>query len=60
MLSFLDTGAGPNVIRADCVPEEVLRNLDRTREVIKLSTASKAPLLTLGIVKIHVKVDDYT
>ena len=60
MLSVLDTGAVHNVIRAECVPEEVLRTLDTTREVVNLSTASKVPLPTLRIVKFHVKVDNYT
>ena len=60
MLSFLYIGAGHDVIRADCVPEEVLSTLYTTREVVNLSTASNAPLTTLGIVNLHVKVDNYT
>ena len=59
-LSVLDTGAGPNVIRASCVPDEVLKTIDKDREVVNLTSASRDPLKVLGIVHLHVQIGDYT
>ena len=59
-LSVLDTGAGPNVVRASCVPEEARKTIDKEREVVNLTSASRDPLKVLGIVHLHVKVGDYT
>ena len=51
-LSVADTGAGPNLIRADCVPLEILANLNRDRRIINLSSASKHKSHTIGVVYI--------
>ena len=56
LLSVLDTGAGPNLIRADLLPEPVLHKLDTSREVVNLSSASGHGLDVLGITRLSVKV----
>ena len=40
-LSVTGTDAGQNRIRADCVPPEILANLNRDRRIINLASASK-------------------
>ena len=58
-LSVADTGAGPNLIRADCVPPEVLAKINRDRHVVNLASASKHKLHTIGIVNLHVNLGGY-
>ena len=40
-LSVADTVTGPNLIRADCVPPEILANVNHDRRIVKLASASK-------------------
>lgn len=37
---MLDTGAGPNLVKAACLPEEFVANANRNREIVNLSSAS--------------------
>ena len=45
-LSVADTDAGPNLRRADCVPPEILANVNRDRRIFNLASASKYKLHT--------------
>lgn len=58
-LTVFDTSAGPNLVRANVLPEEVLRNLDKSREIVNLTSASKHRLTTLGLVRLCVQVGAY-
>ena len=49
-LSVADTSAGPNLIRADCVPAEILANVNRDRRIVNLASASKHKLHTIEVV----------
>lgn len=48
--TVFDTGAGPNLIRVDLLPREVLATIDRERPVANLASESNHRLVTLGIV----------
>ena len=60
VLSVLDTGAGPNVIRADAVPDGLVDSIDTSKNVVNLSSASRDPLDVLGILYLHVKIAGYS
>ena len=57
---FLDTGAGPNLIRADLLPQDGLNRAMREREIVNLRSASQHRLDALGIVTLTVKIADMT
>eukprot|EP00171_Calliarthron_tuberculosum_P021901 IDg21901t1 len=57
-LTVLDTGAGPNLIRAALLPEDTLNKLDQSRETVNLSSASKHRLDVMGLVSLTVTVAD--
>ena len=57
-LTVLDTGAGPNLIRADLLPEQVISKINRSREIINLSSASNHKIDVLGTTLLTVKVGD--
>lgn len=59
-LTVLDTGAGPNLIRSGLVPEEFLAQMDKSREVVNLSSASKHRLDVLGLIPLTITVADLT
>ena len=56
LLCVLDTGAGPNLIRADLLPDDTLKKLDTSRAVVNLSSASGHGLDVLGITRLSVRV----
>ena len=58
-LSVADTGSGPNLIRADCVPPEILANVNRDRRIVNLASASKHKLHTIGVVYLWMDVGGY-
>ena len=58
-LSVADTGAGPNLIRADCVPPEILANVNRDRRIVNLASASKHKLQTIGVVHLWMDIGGY-
>lgn len=60
MLTVLDSGVGPNLIRAAILPREVLNSIDTTREVVNLASASNHRLDVLGIVNLSVTVGTQT
>ena len=58
-LSVADTDAGPNLIRADRVPPEILANVNRDRRIVNLSSASKHKLHTIGVVYLWMDIGGY-
>ena len=56
LLAILDSGAGPNLIRADHLSEDALRGIDTSREVVTLASASGHSLDVLGITRLRVQV----
>lgn len=60
VLTVLDTGAGPNLIRADLLPPAALEACDKDREVVNLSSASNHRLETLGVLHLTVKIGNFT
>ena len=58
-LCVFDTGAGPNLIRADLLSENVLRKLDRKRKIVNLRSASTHQIEVLGITSLIVEVNGY-
>ena len=59
-LTVLDTGAGPNLIRSDCLDSEALATIDTSPDIVSLASATKHRLDTLGIVTLTVTVAGYT
>ena len=55
LLTVLDTGAGPNLIRAAVLPQRLLQSLD-SRGVVRLASASKHRLDVLGVTQLVVTV----
>lgn len=56
VVSVIDTGAGPNLVKAELVPAQVLQSLDSNRQVVNLASASNHRLETLGVVHLIVQV----
>lgn len=48
-LFVADTGYGPYMMRADCVPPEKLGNVNRGRRIVNLASASKHKLHTIRV-----------
>ncbi len=48
LLTVLDTGARPNLTRADLLPPEILDELDSEREIVRLASASDHRLDVFG------------
>lgn len=59
MSTVFDTGAGPNLIRADMRPDSTIVELDRNRQVVNLASASKRRLTTFGIVSLTIRVGSF-
>ena len=59
ILTVLDTGAGPNLVRSDCVSQEVLRGLKSANEFANISSASRHKIHVLGIASLVVKIADH-
>ena len=59
-LCVLDTGAGPNLIRAGHLPEHMLSKLERDRKVVNLRSASNHAMEILGIIHLTIKVGEYS
>eukprot|EP00171_Calliarthron_tuberculosum_P023407 IDg23407t1 len=58
ILTIIDTGAGPNLIRADLLPPPVLKTIDTKREIVNLASASNHRIDVLGIVKLTTCIAD--
>ena len=58
-LYVADTGAGPNLIRADCVPPKILANVTRDRRIVNLASTSKHKLHTIGVVYLWMHTGGY-
>lgn len=59
-LFVFDTGAGPNVICADNVPDGTVRGLLNNRQVLYLNSASTQQQTTFGVVSFTVALGLYT
>ena len=59
-VTVFDTGAGPNLIRADCVEREVLNRLRSAHEFANISSASRHRLEILGIATLSVSVGEHS
>jgi len=60
LLSVLDSGAGPSLIRRSCCPELALEKMMQEREVVNLRSATNHALDGLGIVNLSVTVGSQT
>ncbi len=60
MLTVLDTGSVPNLVRADLLPQAALASCDSSRNIVNLSSASNHRLNTIRVVTLTVMVDSYT
>lgn len=60
MLTIIDTGAGPNLIRRAICLEKSLLNIDTTKHIANFRGSSLHKLHTLGIVKLTVQVGTQT
>ena len=58
-LSVADTGAGHNLIRADCVPPDILAKVNHDRRIVNLASASKHKLHTIGVVYLWMDIGGY-
>lgn len=58
-LTVIDTGAGPNLIRADLLPDEALLKLDQSREMVNLASASNHRLQVMGITMLSVTIANH-
>ena len=58
--SVLDTGAGPNLIRAYQLDRDTLSSLDTSRELVNLASASNHRLGTLGVAVLTFTTGTYT
>jgi len=59
-LTVFDTGAGPNLIRADLLPADAKAKINKTRRIVHLSSASNHRLNTLGIIYLTGTIAKYT
>ena len=59
-MTVLDTGAGTNLIRSDCLETEALATVDTSPDIVNLASATKHRLDNLGIVTLTVTVASYT
>ena len=59
VLAVPDTGAGPNLVRADLLPDHTLSTLYRKKRIVNLATASNHRLKTLGIAILTVNIEGY-
>ncbi len=55
-LTVLDTGAGPNLIRAELLPDETINALDKKRQIVNLASASNYRPDTLRIINLTVEI----
>ena len=60
VLTVLDTGARPNLIRADCTPKEALSNLRSATEFATIASASRHRIHVIGIATLTVRVGEHT
>ena len=59
VMAVLDTGAGPNLVRADLLPDHTLSTLYRKKRIVNLASASNHRLKTLGIAMLTVNIEGY-
>lgn len=60
LLTVLDTGEGPSLVRDDFLPQRLLEHIDRTREIVNNASASKHRLNVLGTLSLTVTVASST
>ena len=59
-LTVLDTGAGPNLIRAAAVPREFVEKARTSKKIVNIRSVTNHALDTVGILSLTVKVGDKT
>ena len=59
-LCVFDTGAGPNIVRANVLPPEALESLAKASDKTRLVSASSDELTVLGTILLMVKVGQYS
>ena len=59
VLTVLDTGAGPNLMRYDIVPADAREKINNSLDIVDLASASNHKLETVGIVHLTVQVGSY-
>lgn len=59
-MTVFDTGAGPNLIRADMLPDELLSSFYSSRDVVNLAGAGGHRLNVLGFTLLHVLIGALT
>jgi len=59
LLAVVDTGAGPNLIRADLLSAELLHQIDKDQNIVNLASASGHSLDVLGIISIPVRIGNH-
>ena len=58
-LAVVGTGAGPNLVRADLLPDPTLSTLYRKNRIVNMGSASIHRLKTLGIAILKVNMEGY-
>ena len=58
LLSVVDTGAGPSLIRQDCCPQSALDAMDTRTDLVNLRSATNHALDVMGLVHLVVKIGD--
>lgn len=59
LLTVADTGAGPNMNRADLLPDETILNLDTSRDMVGLSGPSNHRIEFMGIATLSITISKY-
>lgn len=59
VLSILNTGTGPNLVRLSVLPASLRKKVDYPRALVNLQSASKHKLAMLGVVLFLAKVGHY-
>lgn len=59
VLSVLDTGAGPNLVRLSALPPPLRSQINSSRAIVNLQSASRHKITTLGVVTLTVRVGTY-
>lgn len=54
IMTVMDTGVGPNLIREGCCPEEAFARIRTSAEVVDFSSASRPRMGVLGFVSVTV------
>ena len=59
MFSVVDTGAGPNLISKELLPDDQLVKVRKNRELVNLVDANEQPLHLTGLISLPIQVGTY-